>query len=1113
MPSGSVADWLTELGLAEYIELFERERLEVSVLPDLNESDLEKLGLPLGHRKRLLKAISALSSAALNVQPVSASPLQAERRQLTILFCDLVGSTALSKQIDPEQLREVMRDYQITCTGVISRYDGHVAQYLGDGLMVYFGWPRAHEDDAERAVRAGLEIVDAVNGMQGPEKMQVRIGIATGPVVVGETGAGDASVPKMAVGETPNIAARVQAMAQPDEVVIASSTLRLIGSTFVMEDLGECTLKGVLEPVHLSRVRAVARAEGRFSTTREVHLTPFIGREDEIALLESRWTRACQGQGQVVLIGGEPGIGKSRIIQEVRLAISAHSHAERMFQCSPYHTSSAFHPLIVQLEQLAAVDREDSPDCRLDKLERVIEQLGSSSELARPLFASLLSLPVDRYPSLHFSPQRRKEELLRIVVEQLKAVSVRRPVLLLFEDTHWIDPSSLEMLDLLVQQVRDSCILMVITFRPEFNPPWTGQSHVTTLSLNRMGRNQSATLIDHLTRSASLPASMLNEIVSKADGVPLFVEELTKAVLESGMLKRSGDRYELNAVPAAITIPTTLQDSLIARLDRLGPVREVAQVGACIGREFSHELIASILPMDASTVRHAMDQLVVSELVFRRGAPPDAVYTFKHALVQDAAYAMLLKSRRQQLHAAIARALERNAGEAGDVSPEVLAHHYSRAGLPDAAAPRWLEAGRRSLSRMALPEAVSQLMSAMDQIGQLSQAEPRDRLELETRVTLGTAYFALLGWVAVEVIQALRPAREIAQRLGDREKLVSILYYLWFHHGMRSDYEQALAAAGEIDAVAEASGDAGAKATALMTRACCHAWMGQFAAARQLGDELEAVYDFDRHRHLADSYNHDIRCLTLVWAGSWLWALGWPERSRRACLEQLAHARKVGHAFNLLWGLSGGTMGLLLLRETAVIHEWLQELRDVGREQAMPIAELLHQWWDGYAAIVEGQYERGYAQLEPGARFWRTLGGVHLVPYANLMLARALSHRGRVKEALALVEDAEAVIEQTNHRMHEAEVYRVKGEILVIGGSDLDLAEIAFRKALVVAKAQDAKGWELRAASSLARLWQQQGRADEAHALLSETYKWFTEGFDTPDIKEAAVLLDELSSV
>ncbi len=743
----SVRDWLAAIGLEEFAEAFERERIDLEALAELSEGDLESLGLPMGPRRKVLKALRAPA-----VEPApAAAPREAERRQITVMFCDLVGSTALSEKLDPEDLRSLMQAYQQAAGGVIERYGGHVAQYLGDGLMTYFGWPRAHEDDAERAVRASLDIVEAVGAME----LQVRIGIATGPVVVGETGAGDASVPKLAVGETPNLAARLQGLAGADEIVVGPSTRRLLGGTFDVIDLGRQTLKGIVEPVPAHRVTGIAATEGRFEAQHQ-HLTPLVGREAEMAMVMARWEQAKAGEGQVIVLGGEPGIGKSRITQALRERVADEPHTRLRYQCSPYHTNSALHPVIEQIERAAGFARDDTPDQKLDKLEAL---LSAPPGTTTALFAALLSLPVERYPALAMSPQKQKEETFRALADEVTTLAALRPVLLIFEDAHWIDPTSQEFLDLLVPAVAGHRVLAVITHRPEFEPPWTGQGHVAPLALTRLGRADAAAMVARVS-DKPLPDEILDQIVAKTDGVPLFVEELTKTVMESG-------------TETATSIPESLQDSLMARLDRLAPVREIAQIGACIGREFSHRILAAVSPLRDNALADALQELVNSELVFRSGTPPDAIYTFKHALVQDAAADSLLRSKRQGLHQRIAKVLESDLQGVKEREPNLIAQHYARADNAAKAVEYFELANIKADKSLALEEAMQNFEEAMRFLDRMPESRENGLTRIRMLVSNNTVFLLLFRLLDYHAL--LSQFEPIAEELGDAELLGGLL--------------------------------------------------------------------------------------------------------------------------------------------------------------------------------------------------------------------------------------------------------------------------------------------------------------------------------------------------
>ncbi|MDH5749930.1 MAG: AAA family ATPase, partial [Rhodospirillales bacterium] len=664
---------------------------------------------------------------------------KAERRQLTVMFCDLVGSTALSGIMDPEDLRDVTRAYQDTCAGVIKRYGGFIARFMGDGVLVYFGYPQAHEDDAERAVRAGLEIVTAVSALslrpgpsQGVQALSVRVGIATGRVVVGDLIGEGASEEAAVVGETPNLAARLQGLAKPNQVVIAPATQRLTGGHFDYENLGAQTLKGISGPVQAWAVTASRIAESRFEAAHSAALTPLTGRDEEREILDRRWKRTTEGEGQVALLSGEAGIGKSRLTLAMHETAGRAAHARLNFQCSPHHSNSALYPFIIQLERDAGFASGDSPETKLDKMETWISRFPDYGDDDAAVLAELLSLPGgNRYPSPDMSPQQIKERILSILAGQISGLAANTPLLLIFEDAHWIDATSSELLNIVVERVTSLPIMILITFRPEFDPPWVGQSQVTLLSLSRMNRRQSEEMVSKVTRGKTLPAEVLDQIVGKTDGVPLFVEELTKTVLESGLMKERDDAYVLDGPLPPLAIPETLQDSLMARLDQLAPVKEIAQMGAVIGREFSYPLLAAVASYAENDLRQALDRLVQSELVFRRGVGDGAVYVFKHALVQDTAYAGLLKSQRQLLHARIAGAINDLFPDLAESEPETLAHHFTEAGMIKEAVEYWRRAGKHAADRSAHVEAIGNFAKGFAVTRNMDDSPERAELELE----------------------------------------------------------------------------------------------------------------------------------------------------------------------------------------------------------------------------------------------------------------------------------------------------------------------------------------------------------------------------------------------
>src|SRR6516162_1449703 len=790
-----IGGWLRGLGLERYEQAFRENDIDEEVLPGLTADDLKDLGVALvGHRRRLLDAIAALAAAppaAVASAREERGAAVAERRQLTVMFCDLVGSTALSARFDPEELREELRAYQNTVSGGVARYDGFVAKFMGDGVLAYFGYPRAHEDDAERAVRAGLEIAAAVTSLEtrGTERLAVRIGIATGLVVVGDL-VGEGSAQEQAVvGETPNLAARLQALAEPGQIVLAGTTRRLIGDLFRLRDLGRQTAKGFSEPVEAFAVEDVAVTESRFEAVRR-GITDLVGRAAESALLHDRLREAWAGAGQIVLLSGEAGIGKSRLGAQLAAEVASEPHTRLRYQCSPYHRDSVLHPFVVQLGRAARLAAEDPAETQLDKLEAILAP-AHIAETA-PLVASLLSIPTgERYPPLALSAAQQRRLTLAALLDQLEALAREKPVLMLFEDAHWADATSLEVLDLTVERVRALPVLVLITFRPEYEPPWAGLSHVTSIALDRLTPAEVETLAGHVA-GRPLPPEVTAQIVAKTDGVPLFVEELTKTVLESGLLIEGPQDWRLDGPLPPFAIPATLQDSLVARLDRLAPVKEIAQIGAAIGREFSYPLLRAVAGRDEPALRTALAQLEEVELLFRTGAPPDARYTFKHALVQDTAYETLLKSRRQILHGQIADVLRSEFAAVAAVEPELVAHHLTQAGLDEPAIEWWGKAGDQALRRSAFKEAAAHLGKAIELADKPAATAPSavtgsDRLRLQT--SLGNALIWAKGWMGPETSAAFARARELASRVEDASERFSAYYGLWVGHLTRCEPE------------------------------------------------------------------------------------------------------------------------------------------------------------------------------------------------------------------------------------------------------------------------------------------------------------------------------------
>jgi class 3 adenylate cyclase/tetratricopeptide (TPR) repeat protein len=1121
----TVRQWLEQLGLSQYAEVFAENDVDLEALRLLGESDLEKLGVSLGNRKKLLKAIAELNDigpskeAAFEVQ---GSPLHkrrsniaAERRQLTVIFCDLVGSTELATKLDPEQLRDLMHAYQRACGDIIARYEGHVAQYLGDGLMVYFGWPTAHEDDAVRAIRAGLEITKAVPTLDASTPLRTRVGIHTGLVVVGETGGGDASIPRAAVGDTPNIAARLQALADPNSVVVSARARALATGLFDFADLGSITLKGVAEPVRLFRVSGARAVESRFEAARiDSVLTSMVGRQEEIALLLRVWQQARQGNGQVALLGGEPGIGKSRLIQVLREHIASDPCTTLRYQCSPYHTNSTLYPIIERVERLAGFGREDTPEQKLDKLHALLAGSDAQIDEAVSLFAALLSLPADSYPALKLSPQKQKEKTLEALVSQIEALAHRQQLLMIFEDAHWIDPTTQEFLDLLVPRLQVLQVLMIVTYRPEYSPRWNDHAHAMVVNLNRLSRHQGAELVSNLTEDKPLPEELVEQIVEHTDGVPLFVEELTKAVLESGLASNKGGRLQLSGPLSAYVIPSTLRDSLVARLDRLAPIKEVAQIGACIGREFPYLLVAAVSPLQDDALEEALEQLVRSELIFGRGTPPDATYVFKHALVQDAAYDSLLKSRRQFLHRRIAESLERLFPETKERAPEVLAQHYGAAGVVDVAITYWQQAGEFAFKRMALYESIAHLTRGLEFNETLPASAERERRELALRTSRVLAWTQLLGWNPPEAEADLRKTFELAKSLEHTPSYLPVLYRLWSYEMAHGRVADSLSWATEMQSLAESLDDADLRIGAHDAFLCAHFFLGNLKEAHRHADRLAAVCTPDQGRRIGAVINTDTLTTRGMWDAMCLWLLGYPDQAMRLQSATEAHARSLGQPFGLCWFLTTGTIVLDWIGRSDRHFSYADEAEQLAHAHGIPVfADIFAPMCKVTALLHAGSAAEAVATLPVLLREWTETARHFLwTPYFKAVLAEALARTGQIEHGLQLLEECLAQAQRAGwaERLCLGEILRLKGWMLERRGMP-DKAEASLREAIDVAAKQHARSWELRTTTSLAKLISRQGRQQEAVELLTPIYSSFTEGFETKDLKEAKALLDELS--
>jgi predicted ATPase/class 3 adenylate cyclase len=1115
----TIAAWLEGLGLAQYVPLFAENVVDTDVLLDLTEADLERMGIPLGDRKRMLRAIadyqqSSTPRTSLTAATVAPPRSEAERRHLTVLFCDLVGSTGFAVELDPEELSGVIHRFQDTCAAVIKHFGGYIGRFMGDGLLVYFGYPQAHEDDAERAVRAGLDIVAKVGQLLLPsgEPLQVRVGIATGLVVVGET-IGEGSAQEQAVfGETPNLAAHLQQVAAPNSVLVAASTYRLLGAMFVCADLGRVEIKGKSKPVAAWRVIEECVVESRFEAIRPKRLTRFVGRQEQLRRLLNFWEQAKRGAGQVALLCGEPGIGKSRMSNTFLDSIAEEPHIKIRYQCSPHHTNSPFFPVINQLEHAARFEREDLPDTKLDKLEAVLSQAGDASLADAPLYAALLSIPSgSRCPLLNLTPQRQKELTVTALTRQLLGLARARPVLFLIEDVHWIDASTLETIAGAIPLIRTAPVFLLITFRPEFTPPWLDHSHVTMLRLNRLPREQVGAMVIDVTDGMELPPEVYDQIIRKTDGVPLFVEELTKTVLESGQLHVAGDRYIAIPPLRSFAIPETLHDSLIARLDRLVSVKEIAQIGAALGREFSYRLLATVAPTAGVPLEAALAQLSAAELIFARGEPPDSTYVFKHALVQEAAYASVLHSKRLLLHGKIAEALKEHFPETVESHPGLMAHHLAEAGLPERAIEYLKKAGEHAILRSANVEAISHLKRALELFQSLFDHQAQTHKALELVVLLSQAMIAGRGYAAAETKEVLLQAKALIDESTDPAQKFSILYGIWACYYVGGEVVLQRDAALDFVREAERLGDTAALCLSHRALGTTYVTMGEFVAGRQHLERARALYDPHEHARFRYQYGQDIGATALCYLSWALWHLGYFDQASEVAAQAVRHADEVSHPHTMVYTIchARGMLDVFRRRpeETRSYAGLVVSLCD---EHGFPFWAAGGRILNGWAATCRGETELGIELLRGGLAAWRKTGARLWLPIFLALEAEAHAKAGRSDTALQVIAEALLISEDTGEQWAIAEVLRIKAGLLLATGRPSEEVEALLVNSLQIARHQQARSWELRTACDLARLWQQQGRGAEALQLVQATFDQFTEGFDTADLRDAKALLADL---
>jgi class 3 adenylate cyclase/tetratricopeptide (TPR) repeat protein len=1116
MQSLDVGAWLEELGLGQYRDLFSDQAIDRDVLPDLTDDDLARLGVPLGHRKKLFKAIDDLlgRDAADQDAPIKLGRMRqgAERRQLTVLICDMVESTDLASKLDPEELRKAMGIYLDACVRAVTTLGGFIARYTGDGIVAYFGYPAALEDAAERAVRAGLELGRIVPNLAAlPDlTLHVRTGVATGLVVVGDLLGEGAAREEAVVGETPALAARLQGLAPPDGVAIAGSTRRLIEGMFELEFLGMCDLKGLPGVRPVWRVLRETAAESRFDARHHADLTEMVNRESELSLLLERWQTAREGERQMVLLAGEAGIGKSRMCMALASRVAADGHFVMRLQCSPFHTDSALHPIITNLDRLAGLTLDMGPDEKLDRVIAELRKPGDVTPETIALFAGLLSIPIgNRLPRHEAPPEQMKSLTLDAIDDWLVNLSRLKPLLWILEDAHWIDPTTAEAITRGLGRRDNARILTVITHRPEYPLPWAGHSQVVSLSLNRLSRRQSYELVRQVARK-DLPDSLVEQIAAKTDGMPLFVEELTKVIIESGPFEASANPYDEKRGSGEQMIPVTLQDSLLARLDRLTESKAVAQIGAAIGREFSFELLAAVVPSKPKELEAALALLEAADLISARGTPPQLIYTFKHGLVQEAAYSTLLISRRQKLHRRIAETLQDKFAQIAEVQPELLAHHFTEAGLTDQAINWWERAALRSAGRYNNIEAVSQFNRALALLTRLADDPSTQRRQFELRIALIEPLYATHGYSGAEVEQNYAHLLELGQDLGETRQLLRIL---WGRAGgvlVRCDFPRTYEYVGSFVELARQAGDATSVAQGVRISAMVALASGELVVARERFLEVIDTFEREGTATTLGDYLTIPRPTTLSQYAIAAQQLGHLDETEQLCVRSLREVRESEHHLTSCYVIYQCAMKAMVEQDLATVFSLAEELVAIVNRHHVFYWECFTEALLGWASARAGAVDDGLARLQ---RSWEIRDRMQTriwSPYFLISEAEILMQNQRNEGALALLDRAVAEANATEQHFAEAEGFRVRACARLSQGAPLAEVEALFQCGLATARRQGARLFELRTATSLAKAWRDVGRLDDARTLLAPVYDGFTSGHATLDLVQARAVLDGL---
>ncbi|MFA3919862.1 ATP-binding protein [Ruegeria hyattellae] len=1099
-----IALWLEKHDLSKYVGAFAEHEIELGDLTELTDGDLITIGLPLGPRRRFMKAVRADVEGRHRPHNTALGPaIVAERRQLTVMFIDLVGSTEISQRVDPEDLAEVLRLFKETCAASVAAFDGHIASYYGDGIMVFFGFPHAHEDDPERAIRAGLRIIKEIPDIRTHAKLNVRIGIATGLVVVGDLRGEKMFEDGTAMGETPNLAARLQAMADPGTLIVAPSTHQLAGRTFEYVLRGAFKLKGFAKEVEAWQVTGARETISRFMPLDDVLLNPLVGRAGEYETLYEKWNLAISGRGQVVLVSGEPGIGKSRLVEELRQKIPGVSHIQVRYQCSPYHYASAFYPAIRQFENAAGLRTDDANEVKLKKISTV---LGDQSDHILKLAASLLSVPFEeQLGHLDLPPQQLMDQTLEMLLGIVASQAEKKPVLLLFEDAHWIDPTTKLLLDRIADRIRDLPVLVVMTFRPEFDPGWVLQSNLSKVVLKQLEFHQVKNIMDEVAKGQSISEEMYNVVAARSDGVPLYVEEVTKDLLESGALSEGKDAPSMGGASPASSVPSTLHDALMARLDRLSSAKEVAQIGAVIGPQFSYPLIAQVARSGDKALRAGLELLVDAGIVTVSEEENLETFSYRHALIRDTAYNSLLKSERRVLHARVAQTLKEKTTHIGDASPEILAHHYTVAGMSGEAIDYRYLAGKRAVQRSANIEANTQLSLAIEQLSELQHSIERDQKEIEVQVLRAGVLRSTAGIAAEETGTVYARIRELCEGVEETEHLFPVLNGLYSFHLVRAEYDLARNVAGQLLNLADSTSETQHQMVAHRAMGAVLFHIGELDPAYEHLSNALGFYNRKRDGHLAYIYGSDHAAITSCFLSMAIWMRGAPDKALEVQRQAVAAARKLEHAHSIAQSLTYLCMLHLLRREPEQVIEVADELEKLSSKHSFTFMSLTATLWRSWVEAYVSPEQETIRALREASGAWWTSGAGNYKPFFLTLIAELTLKTGDRDSALHLLADARRHQSLTNEGWAQAETDRVYALAIAESG----FAEVEFRKALSTARRQQATMFELRTLVDYTKHCKKHGHVPVPIADLSSVLKTLTAGEHTVDVSDACDLLNE----